>query len=80
MLKSLPSPEELEKLGIELVVSKDMGWMNASRTRNMGAAKARGEVLCFIDDDAYSLRNFSKLYKLFGAHEVASYGLSVHMY
>jgi glycosyltransferase involved in cell wall biosynthesis len=51
-LTSLPPPEELERLGIELIVSKDMGWRNASRTRNMGAMKARGEVLCFIDDDA----------------------------
>jgi glycosyltransferase involved in cell wall biosynthesis len=50
-LKSLPPPGELERLGIELIVSKDMGWRNASRTRNMGAMKARGEVLCFIDDD-----------------------------
>jgi len=61
-LKSLPSPEELEKLGIELVVSKDMGWRNASRTRNMGAATAKGEVLCFIDDDA-SL-DFERLLRL----------------
>ncbi len=34
----------------KLVVSRDMGWRNASRTRNAGAAKALGEVLCFIDD------------------------------
>ena len=61
-LKSLPSPEELERLGIELVVSRDMGWRNASRTRNMGAAKAKGEVLCFIDDDA-SL-DFERLLRL----------------
>ena len=60
-LKSLLSPEELEKLGIELVVSKDMGWRNASRTRNMGAATAKGEVLCFIDDDAYF--DFEKLFQ-----------------
>jgi hypothetical protein len=52
-LKSLPPPEELERLGIELIVSKDMGWRNASRTRNMGAMKARGEVLCFIDDELH---------------------------
>jgi glycosyltransferase involved in cell wall biosynthesis len=51
-LKSLPPPEELERLGIELIVSKDMGWRNASRTHNMGAMKACGDVLCFIDDDA----------------------------
>jgi hypothetical protein len=48
-IKFLPSPEELERLGIELIVSKDMGWRNASRTRNTGAMKARGKVLCFID-------------------------------
>jgi glycosyltransferase involved in cell wall biosynthesis len=52
MIKFLPPPLELERLGIELIVSKDMGWRNASRTRNMGAMKARGDVLCFIDDDA----------------------------
>ena len=51
-IKFLPPPEELERLGIELIVSKDMGWRNASRTRNMGAMKARGDVLCIIDDDA----------------------------
>jgi glycosyltransferase involved in cell wall biosynthesis len=50
-IKFLPPLEELERLGIELIVSKDMGWRNASRTRNMGAMKARGDVLCFIDDD-----------------------------
>jgi hypothetical protein len=50
-IKFLPPPEELERLGIELIVSKDMGWRNASWTRNMGAMKARGDVLCFIDDD-----------------------------
>jgi glycosyltransferase involved in cell wall biosynthesis len=61
-LKSLPPPEELERQGIELIVSKDMEWRNASRTRNMGAMKARGEVLCFIDDDA-SL-NYRKLLDL----------------
>jgi glycosyltransferase involved in cell wall biosynthesis len=61
-LKSLPPPEELERLGIELIVSKDMGWRNASRTRNIGAAAARGRVFCFIDDDA-SL-NFHKLLDL----------------
>jgi len=61
-LKSLPPPDELKRLGIELIVSKDMGWRNASRTRNMGAMKARGDVLCFIDDDA-SL-NYRKLLDL----------------
>jgi glycosyltransferase involved in cell wall biosynthesis len=61
-LKSLPPPGELERLGIELIVTRDMGWRNASRTRNMGAMRARGEVLCFIDDDA-SL-NFHKLLDL----------------
>jgi glycosyltransferase involved in cell wall biosynthesis len=58
-LKSLPPPEELERLGIELIVSKDMGWRNVSRTRNIGAMRASGKVLCFIDDDAAF--NFHKL-------------------
>ncbi len=61
-LRSLPSTEELEKLGIELIVSKDMGWKNASKTRNMGAAKASGQVLCFIDDD--SSLNYERLLQL----------------
>ncbi len=47
-----PPPDELRKMGIELIVSRDMGWRNASRTRNIGVSRARGEVLCFIDDDA----------------------------
>jgi glycosyltransferase involved in cell wall biosynthesis len=51
-LKSLPPSYELERLGIELIVSKDMGWRNVSRTRNIGAMRASGKVLCFIDDDA----------------------------
>jgi len=44
--------KKLEEDNIELIVVKDRGWRNASRTRNIGAAVARGEILCFIDDDA----------------------------
>jgi len=44
--------KKLEEDNIELIVVKDRGWRNASRTRNIGAAVAKGEVLCFIDDDA----------------------------
>jgi len=58
-IKSFPPPEELARLGIELIVSKDRGWRNPSRTRNVGASVSRGEILCFLDDDA-SL-NFEKL-------------------
>jgi glycosyltransferase involved in cell wall biosynthesis len=58
-IKSFPSNEELARLGIELIVSKDRGWRNPSRTRNVGASVSRGEILCFLDDDA-SL-NFEKL-------------------
>jgi len=62
-----PAPEELERLGIELIVSKDMGWRNASRTRNMGAMKACGDVLCFIDDDdaAFDFYKFVDVIKRF---------------
>ena len=51
-LKSLPTAGALERLGIELIVSKDTRWRNASRTRNTGAASDRGRISCFIDDDA----------------------------
>ena len=44
--------KKLEEDNIELIVVKDRGWRNASRTRNIGATIARGEILCFIDDDA----------------------------
>jgi glycosyltransferase involved in cell wall biosynthesis len=44
--------KKLREDDIELIVVKDRGWRNASRTRNIGAAVARGEILCFIDDDA----------------------------
>jgi glycosyltransferase involved in cell wall biosynthesis len=43
--------EELESRGVEVIEVRDR-WRNASRSRNIGAAVARGEVLCFIDDDA----------------------------
>jgi len=51
--------KKLEEDNIELIVVKDRGWRNASRTRNIGAAVAKGEVLCFIDDDATF--NFNEL-------------------
>jgi len=51
--------KKLEEDNIELIVVKDRGWRNASRTRNIGAAVARGEILCFIDDDAAF--NFNEL-------------------
>jgi hypothetical protein len=51
-LKSLPTAGELERLDIELIVSKDTRRRNALRTRNTGAASDRGRVSCFIDDDA----------------------------
>ncbi len=60
VLRSLPPLEELARDGIELIVVRDRGWRNASRTRNIGAAAARGRVLCFIDDDAAF--NFGELY------------------
>lgn len=44
--------EKLRENSIELIIVEDKGWRNASRTRNIGAAIARGEILCFIDDDA----------------------------
>lgn len=53
--------------GSEIIVVKDR-WGNASRTRNIGAAVAKGRILCFIDDDCKCewkslidlLENFSK--------------------
>lgn len=51
-LNSLPE-EELKRQGVELIIVHDRwGMRNASRSRNIGAAVARGSVLCFIDDDA----------------------------
>jgi hypothetical protein len=50
-IESFPPYEELARLGIELIVSKDRGWRNPSRTRNVGASVSRGEILCFLDDD-----------------------------
>lgn len=44
--------EKMKENSIELIIVEDRGWRNASRTRNIGAAVARGEILCFIDDDA----------------------------
>jgi glycosyltransferase involved in cell wall biosynthesis len=51
--------KKLREDDIELIVVKDRGWRNASRTRNIGAAIAKGEILCFIDDDAAF--NFNEL-------------------
>jgi glycosyltransferase involved in cell wall biosynthesis len=62
LLESFPPLEELAREGIELIVVRDRGWRNASKTRNIGAAAARGRVFYFIDDDA-SL-NYRKLLDL----------------
>jgi len=43
--------EKLKENNIELIIVEDKGWRNASRTRNIGAAIAKGDILCFIDDD-----------------------------
>ena len=43
--------KELGKAGVEVIVVRDR-WRNANRTRNIGAAVAKGEILCFIDDDS----------------------------
>jgi len=51
-LKSLPDEARLRELGLELIVVKDRGWGNGSKTRNIGAAVAKGDIFCFIDDDA----------------------------
>nr|BAJ49194.1 hypothetical protein HGMM_F51A06C37 [Candidatus Caldarchaeum subterraneum] len=48
-LKYLPT--DLGKHGIEVIISRDRGWRNPSRTRNVGALRAKGRVLCFMDDD-----------------------------
>ncbi|MEM1950288.1 MAG: glycosyltransferase family A protein [Candidatus Caldarchaeum sp.] len=51
-LNSLPEEGELKRQGVELIIVHDRwGMRNASRSRNIGAAVAKGIVLCFIDDD-----------------------------
>lgn len=60
--------KKLEENKIELIIVKDRGWRNASRTRNIGAAVAKGDILRFIDDDVEfdfdellkSIQDFSK--------------------
>ncbi|MCP8317163.1 MAG: glycosyltransferase [archaeon] len=37
--------------GIEIIIVRDR-WRNVSKARNLGALKAKGEILVFIDDDA----------------------------
>ena len=48
---------------------------NPSRNRNNGAKKAKGEILCFLDDDAIVpkglLTNAEKYFKLFEYHKLA---------
>lgn len=43
--------EVLGRHGVEVIVSKDNGWRNPGKTRNIGAIMAKGQVLCFLDDD-----------------------------
>jgi len=67
---------ELAKMGVEIVVVKDL-WRNASRARNIGAAASRGQVLCFIDDDVglnpaelvQLLKEFQNTFKSFVWHD-----------
>lgn len=59
-LLSLPDQKTLSSMGVELILVKDRIRAGASRTRNIGAAVAKGKVLCFIDDDV--VFNFSELY------------------
>ena len=59
-LASLPDEQALRSMNGELIVIRDR-WGNACRTRNVGAAVARGDVLCFIDDDDAAF-DFSELY------------------
>lgn len=45
VLEYLPSEDELRRMGIELIVVWDRwGWRSPSRSLNVGAAVARGEV------------------------------------
>jgi hypothetical protein len=44
---------ELVNRGIEVIVVWDRWcWKSPSRSCNVGAAVARGEILCFVEDDA----------------------------
>jgi glycosyltransferase involved in cell wall biosynthesis len=50
---SLPPVPELANRGIEVIIVWDRwGWKSPSRSCNVGAAVARGDILCFVDDDA----------------------------
>lgn len=53
VLGSLPDRSVLGSMGFELIVVWDrFGWKNPSKSLNIGASVARGDVFCFIDDDA----------------------------
>jgi hypothetical protein len=53
VMNSLPPESELAKHGVEVIVVWDRwGWKSPSRSCNVGAAVARGEILCFVEDDA----------------------------
>jgi hypothetical protein len=50
---SLPHVPELANRGIEVIIVWDRwGWKSPSRSCNVGAAVARGDILCFVEDDA----------------------------
>jgi hypothetical protein len=50
---SLPPVPELANRGIEVIIVWDRwGWKSPSRSCNVGAAVARGDILCFVEDDA----------------------------
>jgi len=44
--------ENLKKTGVEIIVVVDRFWKNPPRVLNIGAAVARGNVFCFVEDDA----------------------------
>jgi len=53
VLSSLPSLPELVKRGVEVIIVWDRwGWKSPSRSCNVGASVARGDIFCFIEDDA----------------------------
>lgn len=50
--------DEKEKIkGAKVIVSGEVG---PAKKRNMGAKKAKGEILAFLDDDSYPSRNWLK--------------------
>ncbi|KKS96073.1 MAG: glycosyl transferase [Candidatus Gottesmanbacteria bacterium GW2011_GWA2_43_14] len=53
-------PDKKEKIIYKNVISLATGSIGPAEKRDLGAKKARGEILAFIDDDAYPHRDWLK--------------------